>query len=115
RLGAGTQYLSWNHREDALGIALHALATASLEGPMNATSPQPVTNAEFTRALARTLARPARWRVPAFALRLAFGEMAQMVLTGQRAFPRRAIDAGYGFRFPDLDGALRHLFAGVEV
>ena len=115
RLGAGTQYLSWIHREDALGLTLHALATASLEGPVNATSPQPVTNAEFTRTLAKVLARPAPWSVPAFALRLAFGEMAQMVLTGQRALPRRALDTGYGFRFPELDGALRDLFAGVEV
>jgi uncharacterized protein (TIGR01777 family) len=109
RIGSGTQYLSWIHREDVLGLAMHALETASLEGAMNVTAPEPVTNAEFTRSLARALGRPALLKVPAPALRVAFGEMSQTVLTGQRVLPQRATETGYTFRFPGLDGALRHL------
>jgi uncharacterized protein (TIGR01777 family) len=109
RLGDGTQFLSWIHREDALGVALHALHAHSLEGPVNVSAPHPVTNAEFTRALAKALRRPAPWRVPCFALRLALGEMSQIVLTGQRAIPQRAMEAGYAFRFPDVHSALRDL------
>ena len=109
RHGPGTQYLSWIHREDLLGLAMHALATTALEGPVNVTAPQPVTNAEFTRLLARVVARPARLHVPGFALRIALGEMSRQLLTGQRVLPERARQAGYTFRFPDLEGALRHL------
>jgi hypothetical protein len=80
-----------------------------LEGPVNGVAPEPVTNAEFTRALAGALRRPAFFPLPAIALRALFGEMAAMLLTGQRVVPRAAYAAGFTFRFPRLDAALADL------
>jgi uncharacterized protein len=110
RLGSGEQYMSWIHIEDQVGLLLHALADERIEGPLNCVSPNPVTNAEFTKILARVLRRPALFPVPATALRLAVGEMAQpLLLEGQRTFPRKALDTGFSFRFPALRNALSHL------
>jgi hypothetical protein len=90
---------------------MHALAHDAQSGPYNATAPAPVTNADFTRALGRALHRPTLAPVPAFALRLALGEMAGLLLGGQRVLPRRLEESGYGFRFPTLEGALADLLA----
>ena len=109
-LGPGTQYMSWIAIDDLLGVFLLALSTAALAGPVNAVAPTPVTNREFTRTLGRVLGRPTIARVPAFALRLAFGEMADAaLLASTRVRPERLLAAGYRFRFPELEGALRHL------
>ncbi len=109
RVGSGQQYLSWIHREDAVGLILFALEHPELRGPMNVTAPEPVTNADFTRALGTALKRPTVLPVPAFALKAALGEMAQVVLGGQRALPKRAQEAGFTFRHPELGEALRSL------
>ncbi|MBI2407287.1 MAG: TIGR01777 family protein [Gemmatimonadetes bacterium] len=107
-LGGGRQWMSWVALEDVLGIVRFALEHDELSGPVNAVAPTPVTNAEFTRALARAVHRPALFPVPALALKLMFGEMAEgTLLVSQRVVPRRLLAAGYPFRFPDLDSALR--------
>ncbi len=108
RLGSGTQYMSWISLEDLLGILRFALDSTALSGPVNAVAPNPVTNAEFTRVLARTLRRPALFPAPAFAIRLALGEMGQeLLLSGARVLPRKLPDAGYSFRHAELASALR--------
>ncbi len=109
-VGPGTQYMSWLAIDDLLGIIHHALDRNDLEGPANAVAPAPVTNAEFTKTLGRGLRRPTIAPVPAFALRLAFGEMVQAtLLASTRVRPERLQATGYRFRFPTLEGALRHL------
>jgi uncharacterized protein (TIGR01777 family) len=110
-LGSGEQYLPWIHRRDWIDLVRWSLITTAAEGPINATAPQPVTNREFTRTLAKVLRRPHVLRVPAFALRLALGELADALLTGQRAVPKRALDMGFHFRYPSLEPALRDLLA----
>ena len=113
RLGAGgpvaggCQYLPWIHADDLVGIYLAALDRADWSGSVNATAPEPVTNREFARALGRALHRPAVAPVPAFALRLLYGDMAEIVTEGQRAVPERTLALGYRFAHPDLDEALR--------
>jgi uncharacterized protein (TIGR01777 family) len=109
-LGPGTQYMSWIAIDDALGSVLHAIETESLSGSVNAVAPEPVTNAEFTKTLARVLRRPAILKVPAFALRLLFGELADAaLLSSTRVRPDRLLATGYRFRFTELEAALRHL------
>ena len=108
RLGSGVQYLSWITLEDTVGAIRHGLDTDGLEGPVNTTAPGAVTNAAFTAALGRVLGRPAFCHAPAFALRLALGEMAEeALLASARAAPTKLLDSGYKFRHPDLEGALR--------
>ena len=110
RIGSGKQYMSWIGIDDAVGAIHHAIVTESLRGPVNAVAPTPVTNAEYTRTLARVLSRPAVVPMPAFAARLAFGEMADaLLLAGQRVLPTRLQATAYRFRHPELEGALRHL------
>jgi len=106
-LGSGAQWMSWIHRDDVVGLVLEALAKEAYRGPVNATAPHPVTNAEFTRVLGRILARPTLVRVPAAVLRLALGETADMLLTGQRVLPAVAERLGYRWRYADLVPALR--------
>lgn len=109
-IGSGRQYVSWIAIDDAIRAILHSLAAASLSGPMNVAAPAPVTNAEFVRAAAKMLGRPAALNVPAFAIRLILGEMAdEMLLASARLHPKRLLDTGYTFRHPTLEGALRHL------
>lgn len=113
RIGSGQQFTTWIAIDDAIGVVYHALCEESVQGPVNAVAPGPVTNAEFTRTLARVLRRPAFLPVPAFAARLAFGEMADaLLLAGARVMPVRLQASGYRFRFPELEGALRHVLAG---
>jgi uncharacterized protein len=107
-LGTGRQWLSWISIDDAVGAVHHAIMTETLSGPVNTTAPQPVTNGEFTATLARVLGRPALLRVPAPALRLALGEMGEVAVLGSaRVVPERLTQAGYRFRHPVLEGALR--------
>jgi uncharacterized protein (TIGR01777 family) len=109
-LGSGRQQVSWIAIDDLLGIFNHLLMTGSLSGPVNATSPHPVTNREFAETLGRVLNRPALVPVPAAALRLLFGEMADVaLLSSQRMVPARLQAGGFGFRYPELEPALRHL------
>jgi uncharacterized protein (TIGR01777 family) len=111
RLGSGQQYLSWVSLDDEIGAILFALNTAGLAGPVNVTSPQPVTNAEFTTTLGAVLGRPAVFAVPRIGLAaLLGGEMAdEMLLGGQRVIPKQLLDHGHVFAQPDLETALRHV------
>ena len=110
RLGSGKQWLSWIAPEDWVAATLHVLTTESAQGPVNVTSPQPVTNAEFTATLARVLKRPAFMPVPTPALHLLFGEemTKEMLLGGQRVLPDALLKSGFTFAHPTLEGALRH-------
>jgi uncharacterized protein (TIGR01777 family) len=109
RLGSGGQWLSWISLDDIAGAYLHALSHDELEGPVNAVAPEPVTNAEFTRILARVLGRPAFLHVPAIAPKLVLGELAdELLFTSLRARPARLLETGYPFEFPDLETTLRH-------
>jgi uncharacterized protein (TIGR01777 family) len=108
-LGSGRQYMSWIHRGDLLSLFDWAISTESIQGPLNGTAPKPVTNQEFTHVLGRVLHRPALMPAPAFALKLALGEMSSMVLTGQRVLPARAMAFGFRHAFPELEPALQDL------
>lgn len=107
RLGSGRQWTSWISLHDEVGAILHALRSDDLSGPVNATAPNPATNAELTAALGRALRRPARLPVPMAALSVALGrEMATSLTASQRALPQRLDGHGYHFKHPDLPGAL---------
>jgi uncharacterized protein len=105
-MGSGAQWMSWIHRDDLVGLILWLIDTPQAQGAYNGTAPQPVRHRAFVRTLARTLHRPAFMPLPAPALRLLLGEMAGLVLEGQRVLPRRALRGGYAFRYPDLASAL---------
>ena len=107
-VAGGDQYMPWIHIDDVIGIYLNALDDPTWSGAVNATAPEPVTNKDFSRALGRALRRPAVLPVPAFAIRLLYGEMAEIVTEGQRAVPERALAAGFEFAHEDLEEALRH-------
>ncbi|HEV8198654.1 MAG TPA: TIGR01777 family oxidoreductase [Candidatus Polarisedimenticolia bacterium] len=107
-VGSGRQFWPWIEIDDAVGIVGRALEDESLRGPVNAVSPRPVTCREFTSGLGRALRRPAVIPLPAFALRLALGDMATLLLESVRTVPERLQQAGYRFQHPDLDDALRH-------
>ncbi len=106
RLGSGKQWMSWIHRDDVVGLVLAALGDARYTGAVNATAPAPVRNRDFTTALAHAVHRPAIFPVPGIALRLALGEMAEMLLTGQRVVPKAATAAGYAWKHPGLAEAI---------
>ena len=108
-MGTGRQWWSWIHLDDSVGIFLHALCSAGLHGPVNACAPEPVTNREFSRALAAVLHRPLLFKAPAFALKLCLGDMADTVLKSQRADATKILESGYRFQFPSLDKALRKI------
>jgi len=111
RVGTGNQYWSWIHREDWVRMVRWAIDSVAVTGPLNLTAPSPVTNREFTRALARALRRPSLAPAPGFALRLMLGEMADaMILNGRRVLPAKATTNGFEFRYPDLDSALRQIY-----
>ncbi len=112
RLGGGQQWMSWIHIADEAGLMLFAVAQPAVQGPLNLTAPQPVTNAEFTRQLAAALRRPAFFHAPAFALKLLPRDMGrELVLASQRALPVAAGAAGYRFQHTELSGALAQLLA----
>jgi uncharacterized protein (TIGR01777 family) len=111
RLGDGQQWMPWIHLDDAVGLLFFAAQQSDIAGPMNAVAPQPLRNSEFTRILAKVLHRPAVFPVPRFALRLAVGEFAEVLLGSQRAVPSVAQRAGYVFEFGDLETALTAILA----
>ena len=105
KLGSGKQWMSWIHLEDLVGIFRFALENR-VTGPLNGVAPYPVINADFTRALATAVHRPAFFPVPAFALSLLLGEMSGVLLASQRVLPKAVEEAGYRFQFPQLPAAL---------
>ncbi len=109
-LGSGRQWMPWIHIEDEAMLALFAAENLEVRGPLNAVSPWPVRNADFTQALARALRRPAVLRVPAFALRL-LGDFADELLDSKRIVPASALEYGFRFQFPELEAALREEFS----
>lgn len=108
-LGSGKQWLSWVHRDDALEIIRFALEQPTLEGPINVTAPRPARQMKFAAALSQVMKRPSWLRIPAIILKAGLGEMADMLLTGQRVIPARLVAAGYRFRYANLVDALRDL------
>jgi uncharacterized protein (TIGR01777 family) len=109
KLGDGKQFFPWIHVDDICELILHAVRTSQLDGPVNATAPQPVTNAEFTRALARELKRPAFWPAPAWLLRTVLGEFAEELLASRKVIPEKATLHGFEFRFSSIEAALSDL------
>lgn len=112
RMGDGRQWMSWIHLDDHIAIQERLLEDVHLQGAFNLTAPQPVTNAEFTATLARCLRRPARLPVPSSVLKLALGEMAGLLLSGQRVLPELIERSGYRFQYPALQPALEDILRG---
>ena len=110
-LGSGKQWMPWIHIDDAIGLLLHASRDETLTGAVNAVSPNPVTNADFTRALGKAVHRPAFLPVPKVALQIAFGEMSEVILASQRVVPRAAERSGYKFEYTHLHDALATVVA----
>jgi uncharacterized protein (TIGR01777 family) len=116
KIGSGKQFWSWVALDDVIGAIYHALMTDAVNGAVNIVAPQPVTNTEFVKTLGRVLSRPAIFPAPAFALRLALGEMVdEMLLASARVEPTRLLSTGYVFRYTELEGALRYLLGKDEV
>ena len=110
-VASGRQYISWIHTDDLLALVLSALGDERWGGPINGTAPAPVENREFSKVLGRVLHRPAALPVPALVLRAMYGEMAQIVTTGARIVPAKALVLGYEFQHPELEQALRSALA----
>lgn len=108
-IAPGTQFMPWIHVDDWTGLVAWLIATPDASGPFNASAPTPVTNRTFTRALGRALRRPAVFYAPAFVLKLALGEMAGLLIEGQRALPARAEQMGFTFTYRTIDAALASL------
>lgn len=112
KVGSGKQFISWVAIDDAIGAIKIAFSDDSMRGPVNVVSPNPVTNEVFTKTLGHVLSRPTALAMPAFAAKLAFGEMAdEMLLTSQRVVPKKLVEVGYDFQQPELEGALRKYLA----
>jgi uncharacterized protein (TIGR01777 family) len=111
-VAGGRQYMSWIGVDDLVGIMLAAIDDERWSGPVNATAPEPLTNHDFSNALGRVLHRPSLLPIPGIALQLLYGEMAEIVTTGARVLPAKALVLGYEFRHPHLDGALRAALGG---
>ena len=113
KLGSGRQYMSWIAIDDVVGAILQLLGKEAVRGPVNVVAPNPATNSEFTRALGEALSRPTLFPIPKFAVRLAFGEVADLaLLASQRVEPVRLKESGYVFKYPELTGALKHILSG---
>jgi uncharacterized protein (TIGR01777 family) len=108
-VGSGKQYMSWIHHADLIGIFLMAIDHADARGPLNGVAPAPVTNKAFAKALGGALGRPAFIPTPAFGLKMLLGEVAEVVTTGQRVVPEKALALGYEFQFPEIAGALKQM------
>ncbi len=111
KVGSGKQWISWIHHADEVGIILLALENPQSRGPLNAAAPNPVTNAQLAKALGSAMSRPSFMPTPGFALSLALGERACLVLDGQRVLPCRALALGYAFQFPNVHAALNEIMA----
>lgn len=114
-VAGGRQYMSWIHRDDLIGMIVAAIEDERWTGPINATAPQPVSNRDFSRALGGALGRPSLLPVPGAALRLLYGEMAEIVTTGARVVPAKPLVLGYEFRHPQLKEALESALEPVEI
>jgi uncharacterized protein (TIGR01777 family) len=110
-VAGGRQYVSWIHAGDLVGMILAALQDERWSGPVNGTAPEPLSNRDFARTLGRVLGRPSLLPVPGLALRLLYGDMAEIITTGARAVPAKALVLGYQFRHPQLEEALRSAMA----
>lgn len=110
-VGGGRQWLSWVHLRDVIGLVLFAAENDRVAGPLNITAPNPVLNKEMARAIGKVLHRPSFFPTPAFALKLVLGELAQLVLTGQRVVPGKALALGYRFAFEEVEPALRDVLS----
>lgn len=108
-IGDGNQWMSWIHIDDMVAILVRAVETPGIEGAFNACAPAPVTQREFHQALCKQVKRPAIFKIPTLALKVGLGEMSEMLLGGQRVYPRRLEQQGFVFRFPDITTALAHL------
>jgi NAD dependent epimerase/dehydratase family enzyme len=104
----GTQWFAWIHLEDTVGLLMLALEDERIQGPLNATAPETLTNHDFAKAIGRVMGRPAWLPVPGFAMKLLLGEMADMIITGQRVVPRKAEELGYRFKYPTSEQAIKH-------
>ncbi|HLV36473.1 MAG TPA: TIGR01777 family oxidoreductase [Spirillospora sp.] len=113
--GSGQQPYSWIHPADAIGAIRFLIKDAAASGPFNLTAPNPLTNAEFARALGRVMNRPSLIPVPGFAFRMMFGEVATIVVDGQRVLPKRLLELGYNFQFTEIETALRDLYGRREL
>ena len=110
KVGSGRQYMSWISMDDLIGTVYHAINDENLSGPVNIVAPAPVSNLELVRTLGKVISRPAIFTIPAWLIKLVFGEMGQEVLLAStRVKPEKITAAGYRFRHPELEGALRHL------
>ena len=110
-MAGGRQWIPWVHIADEVGAIRFLIEREAADGPFNLTAPEPLTNRDFSHALGRALSRPSFAPAPGFALRLLLGEMADALLHGQRAVPRKLLDLGYAFRYPEAGAALRNLLA----
>jgi uncharacterized protein (TIGR01777 family) len=108
-IGSGKQPLPWIHPDDEIGAIRFLIENAQASGPFNLTAPNPLTNAEFARVLGKVMNRPSLIPLPGFAMKLAFGEVSTVVLEGQRVLPKRLLELGYTFKFPEAEAALRDL------
>lgn len=111
-VGNGRQWMAWVHLDDVVGIILHAIDHDHVAGVVNVVAPQPVTNREFSKSLGRALGRPAIFPIPVFALRIRFGQVAEVIAAGQRVLPKQTQESGYSFRFANIDAALADLLRG---
>ncbi|MDO8281045.1 MAG: TIGR01777 family oxidoreductase [Thermodesulfovibrionia bacterium] len=109
-VGDGEQWFSWIHRDDIVGIFKFALQNDSVSGPVNGTAPNPVTNLAFSTALGKAMKRPSYVSVPAFVIKMALGELADILITGQRVVPEKALKAGYQFKHTEIKDALKTIF-----
>lgn len=112
--GSGRQWVSWIHMHDLVRLFLRFMQQEKLSGAFNNTAPHPVTNREFSLAIGRALRRPVLLRAPGWAMRLAYGEMAHLYLTGQRVIPARHLEAGFGYRYTSIDAALNEALRGAD-
>ena len=113
-IGDGAQIISWIHLDDLVNAVVFLLNKPELSGPFNVTSPQPGSQAQFARILAKAMRRPLFFKMPVFLIRLLFGEMGEcLLLKGQRVIPKRLLDAGFQFRYPTLEKALEHEFKSL--
>lgn len=109
-MGSGQQWMSWIHRDDIVGIILHVMDNKSIQGAVNGTAPTPVTNKAFSQALGKVLNRPAFLPLPSFVVKLLMGKMGEeLLLSGQRVIPQKALQTQYAFRYPDLPSALKEI------
>ena len=114
RIGKGTQGISWIHLDDLVRLIIFCLEQPGISGVVNASAPEPVANDQFGRAIGRAMKRPHWLPVPAPAFRLLLGEMADLLLTGQRAVPRKALEHGFQFLYPTVDSAMQQLFKSKQ-